>query len=88
MPFDVISAGIACDSSGRAFILTALSSARNSRGEPEHMAIDVLSPDREIPDRRLSFDGSATHIGVSPDGATIYLVNARRRTIRALRKVS
>jgi hypothetical protein len=88
MLFNVISAGIPYDSSGRVFIRTALNSARSSRRQPEHMAIDVLRPDREIPDRRLSFDGSATHIGVSPDCATIYLIHARRQTIRAHRKVS
>lgn len=81
-PFDVISFSVAADNLGRAFILTGMATSRNAAGEPDEMAIDVISPDSTVPRRRFTFDGFASHLAVSPDGERIYLLDEHNGTIR------
>lgn len=81
LPFDVVSYGVATDSAGRAFVLTALESSREQRGRPQHMGIDVLAPE-ETSVRRLEVTGHYTHIAVAPDGGRIYLLDSSTGQLR------
>lgn len=80
-PFDVVSYGIATDSAGRAFVLTALESSRERRGRPQQMGIDVLAPE-EPSVRRLEVTGHYTNIAVAPDGGRIYLLDSSTGLLR------
>lgn len=80
-PFDAISYGVVTDRTGRAYVLTALESSRESGGQPQVMGIDVLNPDSTEIVRRYRVNGYFTHIGVSPDARRIYLLDSSRGSL-------
>jgi len=86
IPFDGISYGIACDSTGRAYVLTAESAIPRNGALPAHMVVDVFDASDTMPVRRRRFAGSASHIAVSPDGSLIYLLNAHRGELRIMQE--
>lgn len=81
-PFDAISYDIATDTAGRAFVLTALQSSREAGGQPAKMGIDVLAADDTVA-RRFEVEGYFTHLGVSPDGGIIYLLDSSSGRVRS-----
>lgn len=82
MPFDPITFGIAVDGRGRAFVLTALEASGASGGEPQSMAVDVISPDSTAMVRRLRVSGTYSEIAVSRDGERIYLLDPSRGILK------
>lgn len=80
-PFDPVSLGIATDAAGRAYILTVLAALEKGEREPAVVGVDVIDPETLRIDR-FRVPGRATQIGVSPDGARIYLLDAPTATVR------
>jgi hypothetical protein len=73
LPFDVLSLGIDTDTTGRAFVLTALG-PHDAKRVPALLGVDVLT----LTDTllvRYRVPGLATHIAVSPAGDRIYLLD-------------
>lgn len=79
--FDGISYSVASDTSGTAYVLTALGPLVR-RGEPSSMGVDVLSIDSRVPLKRFGFTGTATHVGISPSGSRLYLLDTHHNTVR------
>ena len=81
LPFDAVSLSIASDTTGHAYVLTAMAPpVFNS--VPGAVAVDMIDTNRARRVQRLTFSGSATHVAVSPAGTRIYLLDTYRKRVR------